>query len=143
MITISHPYIKKKDGKAYLISNVVDEKRSINSELWFSVDEKYQDYLCDDYADCFLVCLLLIAIRTEQDIELKAPVSRKLLFNIENTLLPLFIQLFPLPHDNHTIKVFAEAKDDIIYHGTGVGCGCSLGVDSLSSFMKHFGNGWL
>ncbi len=98
MITISHPFIEKRGNKAYLISKIKDENRSLESELWFSVDEEYKDYLCDDYADGFLVCLLLIAIRTEQDIKVEAPVSRKLLFNIQNTMIPLFMNIFTPPH---------------------------------------------
>lgn len=139
MITISHPFIEKREKKAYLISKIKDENRSIESELWFSVDEVYKDYLCDDYADCFLVCLLLIAIRTEQDIKVEAPVSRKLLFNIQNTMIPLFMNIFT-PPTSKVIKIIAEAKDDILYKAKGVGCGCSLGVDSLSSFLKHYGD---
>lgn len=139
MITISHPFIKKRDDKAYLISKIKDENRSLESELWFSVDEEYKDYLCDDYADCFLVCLLLIAIKTEQDIKVEAPVSRKLLFNIQNTMIPLFMNIFNPPTPK-VIKIIAETKDDNLYKAKGVGCGCSLGVDSLSSFLKHYGN---
>ena len=138
MITISHPVIEKREKKAYLISKIKDENRSLESELWFSVDEEYKDYLCDDYADCFLVCLLLIAIRTEQDIKVEAPVSRKLLFNIQNTMIPLFMNIFT-PPTQRVIKVIAEAKDDLLFKAKGVGCGCSLGVDSLSSFLKHYG----
>ena len=139
MITISHPYIENRGDKSFLISKIKDENRSLDSDLWFSVDEEYKDYLCDDYADCFLVCLLLIAIKTEQDIKVDAPISRKLLFNIQNTLLPLFMNIFA-PPTQRVIKINAEAKDDILYKAKGVGCGCSLGVDSLSSFLKHFGD---
>lgn len=39
--------------------------------------------------------------------------------------------------ESKIIKVLAETRDDIIYNGKGVGCGCSLGVDSMSSLYKH------
>lgn len=37
------------------------------------------------------------------------------------------------------IRVEAEAVSAPSYQASGVGCGCSLGIDSLSSFLRHYG----
>lgn len=137
MIHISQPHLEYRNSNAFLVSDVRDEKRSLETELWFSVDKEYGRYLCDNNADSFLLVVLPIAIKTEQDVIVDAPVSTRLLFNIQNTLIPIYKKIFapPILKD---INIKAKSFDGYYYQAKGVGCGCSLGVDSLSSFLKHF-----
>ena len=135
MIHISKPYKEEREGRVYLVSKVKDETHGWNEELWFSVTPEYRESLCDDYADSFLLLTLLPAIKSGQDIRVEAPVSRRLLFNIRNTIQPIFARMM----GKAQIRIEAEPSDAVLYHGKGVGCGCSLGVDSMSSFLRHFG----
>ncbi len=135
MISLSKPYKEKREGQTYLLSRVVDETRQWEGELWFSVAPEYGESLCDDYADAFLLLVLLPAIKSGQDIKVEGRVSRKLLFNIRNTVQPVFNKVLEAPRD---IRIEAQPADDILYHAKGVGCGCSLGVDSLNAFLEHF-----
>lgn len=135
MITIFRPYIEECDDEIFLKALVRDEGNAWEDTLWFSAEREYGAFFCTDYADSFLLLALLPAIKSGQDIRSEAPVSRKLLFNVHNGIEPLFRHVF---HASKQIRIEAEAKDDIVYHGSGVGCGCSLGVDSLSSFLQHF-----
>lgn len=137
MIYISKPHIEIRGNKAFLVSNLKDEVRQLDTEMWYSVDIEFKDYLCDDYADAFLVMYLALAMRHKQDITIEGKVSKKLYFNIKNTIMPLFNKILD---ESSIINIYAVPSDDIIYKGSGVGCGCSLGVDSLSSFLKHWGN---
>lgn len=135
MISVSKPYKEEREGQTYLLTHVVDETRQWDDELWFSVNPEYGEGLCDDYADAFLLLALLPAIKSGQDIRVEGRVSRKLLFNIRNTIQPIFNKVLDAPRD---IRIEAQAADDILYHAKGVGCGCSLGVDSLNAFFEHF-----
>lgn len=41
--------------------------------------KQYGQYLCDDYADSFLLVVLAVAMHSKQDIKIDAPVSSRLL----------------------------------------------------------------
>lgn len=135
MITIGRPYIEEREGGAFLIASVKDDVRQREMEVWYSVNKEYGGYLCDKLADAFLLLVLQLGMSTGQDIKVEAPVSARLLFNLENTVQPLFAKA--LPGFRH-IKIEAAAETETLYKGMGVGCCCSLGVDSFSSFLKHF-----
>lgn len=134
MITISRPYIQHGEKVSYLYSRIVDEKREKDTLVWYAVDRQYGEYLCDETADAFVLLMLQLAMQSGQDLKVVASVSARLLFNIENTLQPLFTIAFP---DFHHIKIDVESESEQSFHGTAVGCGCSLGVDSFSSLLKH------
>ena len=134
MITINHPYIEHQEKESFLYSRVIDETRNRDSLVWFSVKHEYGSYLCDETADAFVLMMLQLAMQSGQDLKVDAPVSSRLLFNIENTFQPMFSRA--LPGFQH-IKVMATSTVEHNYQGSAVGCGCSLGVDSFYSFLKH------
>ena len=134
MITISQPYIQHGEKESYLYSKIVDEKREKDTLVWYAVGRQYGEYLCDETADAFVLLMLQLAMQSGQDLKVEASVSARLLFNIENTLQPLFSKA--LPGFRH-IKVIAQSVSEQSFQGTAVGCGCSLGVDSFSSLLKH------
>ena len=136
MIVIGKPYVEGRGQETYLCSLIKDECRNSESVYWYSVENQYGEYLCDDYADAFLLMVLPVAIKTGQDIRLESPVSSQLLHNINNTLQPLFLMMFP---GGKEIRVLAQTATTPTYHAQGVGCCCSLGVDSFYSFLSHYG----
>ena len=136
MIHISKPYKEEREGRVYLVAPFTDESQNWSEPLWFSVTPEYGEYLCDEYADSFLLLALLPAIQSGQDIKIDAPVSRKLLFNINSTVKPIFNAVLGAPRD---IRIEAAAVSEPPNGACGVGCGCSLGIDSLSSFLRHYG----
>lgn len=136
MIHISRPRIETKGDTTFLLAQVNDEARNLCMDVWFSVDKIYGKYFCTEYADSYLLLLLPIALKSQQDIAIDCPVSSKLYFNIQNTVQPLFCKIFGA---DKPIKINAPVNDNIRFEGKAVGCGCSLGVDSLSSFLKHYG----
>lgn len=135
MIKISHPRIEERDSRTYLVAPIHDEGMPSFTELWFSVEKEYAAYLCTEYSDAFLLLALPIALASGQDIEVEGGISRKLLFNINNTIAPLFKEILMAPRE---ISITATPEDKVLYHASGVGCGCSLGVDSMTAFLKHF-----
>lgn len=136
MITIEHPFIENKGEEVCLCAKIKEE--TINNEftLWFSVNKSYEDYLCEDRADAFMLAALMIAMKSHQDICINAPVSKRLLFNINNTIQPLFTKMIP---NSSCINIEAKNGYCSKLDGQAVGCGCSLGVDSLSALYRHMG----
>ena len=138
MITISQPYIEEKEHVTYLCSSINDSVLCKEYILWYSVDSDYGKYLCSELADSFLLVLLQIAMSSHQNIKVEAPVSARLLFNLRNSLMPMFLKVLP---DSILVDIEAEAKDTPLFSAESVGCGCSLGVDSFSSILKHLEKG--
>lgn len=137
MITIGKPYIEKRGTETFLLADIKDEKQQAESQIWFSVDNEFADGLFTDTADAFVMLMMMVGMKTGQDIRVEAPVSAKLLFNIENTIQPIFVKA--LNGFKH-IHIEAEPYTDKIEGNNGVGCCCSLGIDSFSSFLKHYGD---
>lgn len=140
MITISKPYIKRKNdlgGGIFLVSEISDDIRGLNADLWFSVENKYGDYLCDELADCFLLSLLPIAVKHNQSITVKANVSPKLLYNIRTCIEPMYQRIF---NKSGCTKIYVEGTKLLNFNGNAFATGCSLGVDSLSSIFHHLEN---
>ena len=136
MITIEHPFMEYKGENAFLYATMKDEKRDSEFLLWFSVNKMYGDYLTVDRADAFMLAALMVAMKSHQDICINAPVSKRLLFNINNTIQPLFTKMIP-----NSCCINIESKNGYCskLDGQAVGCGCSLGVDSLSALYRHMG----
>lgn len=161
MILISRPWIEVKDGAAfakvklnidkktcdrwvdycnlpenYGYTKYIDEKYSDvtsgQTELWFSVDEKFKDSLCVDRADAFVVVLLHYAMATGSDIESEAPVSSMLLYNIRTELIPHLCT-----GNYREISVHAEAVDSTYSTQACGATGMSCGIDSFFSLWLH------
>lgn len=86
-------------------------------------------------ADAFLVALLPFAMKLGEDIHFRAPVSEKLLFNV-NAFAQKVISL-SLPGHN-PVKVTAEETYSGAGRGAGVGTGFSCGVDSLNVVEERY-----
>ena len=138
MITVNRPLIEKKGKEVFLESIVEDSAKGKSFPLWYSVDEQYGSYFCDDRADSFLIVSLMYAMKSHQDIVVNAPVSRRLLYHINHDIQPLFTKLIP---GSRCIQVSVPDVECPILNGKAVGCGCSLGVDSMSALYKHMGEG--
>ena len=60
ILEISQPYIKKTGNKSRLNSDIRWGDRS--RTLWFEVDNEYDEFLCAERIDGFLVALLPFAM---------------------------------------------------------------------------------
>ena len=134
MITIGHPYIEEGEHEAFLFAKIKDESRNKEYVIWYSVEKEYGKYLCNDYADAYLLLVLQWAMKSRQDIKVDAPVSSRLLFNINNTIQPLFEKMLV---GSRRVAITAKTATEPCYEAKAVGCCCSLGVDSFSSFLRH------
>lgn len=129
---INKPYIEKREGgKVRLCSRI---EGSINDVLYYEVDEKYEQYLCDDRADAFLLGLLNCAMYENQDIDCRADITGELLFQLRTYYIPILAKTNP---DFHNITVQAQEAQTQFPRGTAVVTGNSGGVDSLYTILKY------
>jgi hypothetical protein len=137
MITIDCPTIEKKGKEVFLQAIIKDDILKLRFPLWYSVDECYGPYLCEDRGDAFLLVSLMYAMKSHQDVFVNAPVSKRFLYNINYVIQPLLSKLIP---DSSCVKITVLDGECPEFKGKAVGCGCSLGVDSMSSLYRHMGN---
>lgn len=157
MIYIGKPYIEEREGRVHLTSHITNELECKNIDIFYSVEPEYAKFLCYEQADAFVIPMLLRAIVTGQDIEVDAPLSEKLLHNLQYgvvyALTNLSMKNIKYPNDVPTlaetfkkyinyrkrepIQVISKGKSSYDYKGNAVGTGCSLGVDSISVIKKY------
>lgn len=161
MINIGKPIVTKNDGLARVSCSIeipnqaaqkwIDYSKSISSswrvhedyppaiwqedfKLYFEIEEKYMDGLCDDRADGFVVALLYYAMITGSDIISEAPVSSALLHNLNTSLIPKLCR----PSEGFKpIEIKAEAVLQPYPSKGYIGTGMSCGVDSIHSLYYY------
>lgn len=85
-IRIGAPYIERTSGEVRLCSEV--ELHGQKQIMWFSVSESYGAYLVEDRADALVIALLTVAMYGKSDIICAVPVTRRLLYQINQYLIP-------------------------------------------------------
>ena len=110
------------------------EWKNDGSGLWFAVPIEYKKYLCDEQSDAFVVAMLWYAMITGSDIKSLAPMSEKMVFNIQRYLIPA---LCTEEKGYRRIKVIGPTTDKPIKNIGGVGTGMSCGVDSFYTMHEY------
>ena len=133
MITIQKPYIQNNDNSARLCANIVQD----NSEktMYFEVPSEYGDYLCDEVADAFVVGLIDYAFALGEDIVSEAPVSERLLYQLQ----VYYLKTMPVVRPKHCkpINITAPAYTGKIESAGAVAGSASGGVDSYYTIARH------
>ncbi len=122
--------IDKKIGIRYRKDLIEDD----SFIMWYSVNSKYSEALCFERCDAFVVAVLYFAMIAEEDIQSEVPITSKLLYQLNNMIIPAL-------HDEKTglrkIEVVADPAEEVEkianYCGTGVSCG----VDSFSAILMN------
>lgn len=86
MIKINSPILENKDGKTFLKAFIENEKEGVSDWMWFASNEANGHYFCDEVADAFVLPMILRAIKTDQDIIVNAPMSARLLYNLNESV---------------------------------------------------------
>lgn len=134
---ISKPTIIAYEDKSRLISEIRFDKENEYKveELWLEVDHQYASYLCDERSDAFLVGMLQYAMRFGYDISCVAPVTKELLYNLENDLIPILCKTSSKKW--HRPKITATTALESLENAGGVGTGMSCGIDSFHATLSH------
>lgn len=129
---INQPYIEKiGGGKVRLCSKI---EGSIQDVLYYEVDEKYAQYLCDDRADAFAVGLLHSAMFNGEDIICACGVSERLLFQLNMYYIPIISKNM---EDLSHVQLTAIPLPAIENTAGAVGTGLSGGVDSFYTVIRY------
>ena len=87
MIKISAPNIEKKDdGFTYLCSHISSDVMNIETDVWYRSDDTYSKYFVTETADAFVLPMCFLALKNHEDIEVQAPISEKLYYNITSNI---------------------------------------------------------
>lgn len=126
------------DGKNVKISCFIEYGDS-KKELWYCLDQEYQDFLTVDKLDGFLVGLLLLAMKHKEDIYIDGAISEKLFYNLTNYFIKIVTLLIP---SLHPIKIFPKELHNGKNSETvgGVVTGFSGGIDSFCVLIDHLYN---
>ena len=124
----------RADGWLTLRAQVSSQGKE--TECFYSVPERFADFADAASSNCFLVGLLYPAMRAGEDIHVEGTVSARLLFNINEFLVPFMSMC-----DSRLkrIKATADATDDEGHRAArAVGTGFSGGIDSFTTIREHF-----
>ena len=137
MITINKPFIEVSEKEAFLKSVIIDDYQKKEYSIWYSVNLEYKEYLTHEVADCFVLTVLQLAMKSHQGIKINANISSLFYENLTNSVMPMLSRVIP---DSIIVPIEAENYVDVRFDSKEVGCGCSLGVDSFASFLSHGSN---
>lgn len=115
-------------------NKIIIDIESLNSikKVYFEVNNKYSEYLCDELYDSFVISLIPYAIKHNEDIIIDGYISSKIYYQLTTYLIPLLSKTF----NKKLVKIEAKIKE-IYYKGSGVGASISCGVDSFYTLLKH------
>ena len=132
VLEIGKASIKRLGDKSRLCSNINWGDR--NRTLWFEVEREYEEYLCIERIDSFLVALLPFAMMENLNIHSEGYVSERLLYQLKTIYLPTLRSNIP---EYHSIDIGAKGDGKILESQNAVGTGLSCGVDSFYTVLKN------
>ena len=132
VLEIRQPYIKRIGNKSRLCSDISWGDRS--RTLWFEVESEYEECLCTERIDSFLVALLPYAMIENLNIHSDGYVSEKLLYQLKTILLP---SLSANIAEFHSIDIDAKRDGTVLESKNAVGTALTCGVDSFYTVLKH------
>ena len=131
-IRIGEPYIAKMAKEVRLCSEIeMDGQKQI---MWFAVRESYGTYLVEDRVDAFVIALLTTAMHNAADIICDAPVTRRLLYQINHYLIPTMTSNMA---EFYPIILYAQPTDEVLECEGAVVTGWTGGVDSMFTYMQN------
>ena len=125
-IRLSAPYLTKSPLGQRLCCKVTVKGKT--ETAWFEVSEAYAPYLTEERLDAFVEAFLPLAMRENADIICEAPVSRRLLYQINHYLLPTVSRNIEM---YHPVTVKAKPADGKLASAGAVATGWTGGVDSM------------
>lgn len=132
VLLVAEPQVSIADG-IYTLS--AELSGVCSGKCFFSLPEKYSDWVDPTSSDCFAVGLLYTAMFDGADLELAGDISEKLLFTINTYVIPMLNGLDPRLQQ---IKVKAKKTSLRKYpDATHGGCGFSGGIDSFYTIYRH------
>lgn len=132
MIRLS-PVVKTvSDSKARISVDVnVD---GVSYPLWYEVDERYGDALCDSRSDAFVTGLFLYALNRREDISYETPMTDELKLSIEQNFV---LAVRDYDEEVYPIRLIGPTAPAIRKEKVSRLTGISCGVDSLYTVIRR------
>ncbi|MBP5285616.1 MAG: hypothetical protein ILO34_05845 [Kiritimatiellae bacterium] len=132
-MTIGKP-IAKRTAEGTVLSAAVSFQ-GISDECFYSVPAEFAGLADTESSNCFLVGMLYPAMRYGEDIRVEGRVSAKLLYNLNEYLVPMMAIVDPRLK---RIRIEAGSADGNFHPGAkAVGTGFSGGIDSFATIYEH------
>ena len=120
------------ESKLVYAIDVDNNVRQLTTNLEFTLEEKYKDYICSEIVDGVIIMLLPYALRGGYDIITDIPMTEQLYYTVTSQLIPQLMTC----NDLHHTKIIADTVSPD-WNPTAVATAMSLGVDSLSTFFEY------
>jgi hypothetical protein len=130
---IHQPYVRHKNGKIRLAA-LIERPNDDPCELFYEVDDEYEEYLCYERSDAFLLGILEYAMYFGFDIEYVAPVTERLYYQLATYYIPVLSKNISY---YHLIAIKGPLTSENVTSKGAVGTGFSGGVDSYYTILKH------
>lgn len=133
---IKKPYIEKRREKTCLCAKIVLP----NGEkiMYFEVENRWAEYLCDETADAFLIGLLNYAMSKGYGVKCEAPITARLLYQVKTYVIPTLGS--GVRKGCKRISIDAPIYMGEIRNASAVGTSASGGVDSFYTISRHTRN---
>lgn len=144
IIEIGKPYVEKvfssiNESGVRLCAQIKMENPNTgnweNKVLYYEFESKYEKFLCPERSDAFVSGLLTTAMENGADIHFETPISEQLYYQLTSSYIPMLAKYnapwlcnisLNGPKDNQKIESLKA-----------VATGCSGGVDSFYTIMRH------
>lgn len=133
LIYIGKPYIDRKDEYVRLCAEVKKPSGKITT-FWFEVPTQYEEYLCIERSNAFILALYEYAMLTDCDIKCDVPMDEALQYQLTNYGSNIIAKNLPYMHEINIDVPFTSQR---LKSQGAVGTGFSGGVDSFYSVLKH------
>lgn len=131
---IEKPIVEERAQALTLRAEITFQGR--RETCFYSVPRAFADLADTESANCFLVGMLYPALRYGEDVHVAGTVSARLLYNLNEYLIPLMVVC---DARLRRVTVTADATDASFNAGArAVGTGFSGGIDSFATICEHF-----
>ena len=132
-LRIGKPYLEHVMGKVRVCASISQEEHEPYI-AWYEFETKYEEYICIERADAFVINVLLYAMEHGLDIECEQVLSEKLYYHINEYLIPCISKNI---RKYQRILVDAPISNEKLECKNAVGASLSGGVDSFYTLAKH------
>jgi len=111
------------------------ESNGVKDTLWYEFDAKWEEYLVIEQSDAFVVGLILLALKNNEDIYIEGTISRRLFYGLTNYVIPALddAKLFDTKINLHSKQLSSLHFQLSNKNATGISCG----IDSLSTYINN------
>ena len=131
---LSKPMLRKQYNQSILSCDFFTNEGK--NTLWFSFEHIQSKYISTEVSDGLLIALLPLAMQLNEDIYVDHTVSTKLLYQINEYLIPALHMAYPEVW--HKVSVRAKKTTSKVHNKKGINAtGLSCGVDSFATIVQH------